>query len=128
MDEREDEETRERKREKKTKVERARGHSARMGRRRSEFISRLIEGKERKESQHAHDTQSFRHHRSRFVLAGWDVRHFEHDVIYWDIVLITTLDLMQKNAYDALIEQRASINRIPLGVDYLVITDPGKIG
>ena len=56
------------------------------------------------------------------------MRHFEDDVIYWDIVLITTLDLMQKNAYDALIEQRASINRIPLGVDYLVITDPGKIG
>lgn len=59
---------------------------------------------------------------------GWDVRHFEHDVIYWDIVVITTLDLVQKNAYDALIQQRSSINRIPLGVDYLVITDPGKIG
>ena len=85
-----------------------------------------------KENQHAHDTQSFRHHRllacSPFVLTGWDVRHFEDDVIYWDIVLITTLDLMQKNAYDALIEQRASINRIPLGVDYFVVTDPAKIG
>jgi hypothetical protein len=60
--------------------------------------------------------------------SGWDVRHFEDDVIYWDIVLITTLDLVQKNAYDALIQQRTSINRIPLGVDYLVITDPDKIG
>ena len=63
----------------------------------------------------------------RFFL-GWDVRHFEHDVIYWDIVVVTTLDIVQKEAYDALIQQRSTINRIPLGVDYLVITDPGKIG
>jgi hypothetical protein len=62
------------------------------------------------------------------VYSGWDVRHFEDDVIYWDIVLITTLDIIQKTAYDALIQQRLSINRIPLGVDYLVVTDPGKIG
>lgn len=61
-------------------------------------------------------------------LLGWDVRHLEHDVIYWDIVVVTTLDIVQKDAYDALIQQRSTINRIPLGVDYLVITDPGKIG
>jgi hypothetical protein len=59
---------------------------------------------------------------------GWDVRHLEHDVIYWDIVVVTTLDIVQKDAYDTLIQQRSTINRIPLGVDYLVITDPGKIG
>ncbi|CAF3666941.1 unnamed protein product [Rotaria sp. Silwood1] len=58
----------------------------------------------------------------------WDVRHLEHDVIYWDIVVVTTLDNVQKDAYDTLIQQRSTINRIPLGVDYLVITDPGKIG
>ena len=62
------------------------------------------------------------------VFLGWDVRHLEHDVIYWDIVVVTTLDIVQKEAYDALIEQRSTINRIPLGVDYLVVTDPGKIG
>jgi hypothetical protein len=59
---------------------------------------------------------------------GWDIRHLERDVIYWDIVVITTLDIVQKDAYDSLIQQRSTINRIPLGVDYLVITDPGKIG
>jgi hypothetical protein len=63
-----------------------------------------------------------------FFFLGWDVRHLEHDVIYWDIVVVTTLDIVQKDAYDALIQQRSTINRIPLGVDYLVITDPGKIG
>ncbi len=42
--------------------------------------------------------------------------------------MVTTLDIVQKDAYDALIQQRSTINRIPLGVDYLVITDPGKIG
>jgi hypothetical protein len=42
--------------------------------------------------------------------------------------VVTTLDIVQKDAYDALIQQRSTINRIPLGVDYLVITDPGKIG
>jgi hypothetical protein len=63
-----------------------------------------------------------------FFSLGWDVRHLEHDVIYWDIVVVTTLDIVQKDAYDALIQQRSTINRIPLGVDYLVITDPGKIG
>jgi hypothetical protein len=63
-----------------------------------------------------------------FSFLGWDVRHLEHDVIYWDIVVVTTLDVVQKDAYDALIQQRSTINRIPLGVDYLVITDPGKIG
>lgn len=71
---------------------------------------------------------SFHHHRLCCFLLGWDVRHLEHDVIYWDIVVVTTLDIVQKDAYDALIEQRSTINRIPLGVDYLVITDPGKIG
>ncbi len=65
---------------------------------------------------------------SLFFSLGWDVRHLEHDVIYWDIVVVTTLDIVQKDAYDALIQQRSTINRIPLGVDYLVITDPGKIG
>ncbi|CAF2031603.1 unnamed protein product [Rotaria magnacalcarata] len=63
-----------------------------------------------------------------FHFLGWDVRHLEHDIIYWDIVVVTTLDNVQKDAYDALIQQRSTINRIPLGVDYLVITDPGKIG
>lgn len=71
---------------------------------------------------------SFHHLRLCYFLLGWDVRHLEHDVIYWDIVVVTTLDIVQKDAYDALIEQRSTINRIPLGVDYLVITDPGKIG
>ena len=63
-----------------------------------------------------------------FCFLGWDIHHLEHDVIYWDIVVVTTLDVVQKDAYDSLIQQRSTINRIPLGVDYLVITDPGKIG
>ncbi|CAF1515350.1 unnamed protein product [Adineta steineri] len=62
------------------------------------------------------------------ICQSWDIRHLEHNVIYWDIVVVTTLDIVQKDAYDALIQQRSTINRIPLGVDYLVITDPGKIG
>lgn len=71
--------------------------------------------------------QSF-HHPCCGSFLGWDVGHLESDVIYWDIVVLTTLDVVQKDAYDALIQQRSTINRIPLGVDYLVITDPGKIG
>ena len=71
---------------------------------------------------------SFHHPCCRSVVLGWDVGHLERDVIYWDIVVLTTLDVVQKDAYDALIQQRSTINRIPLGVDYLVITDPGKIG
>ena len=46
------------------------------------------------------------------------------DVPFWDVVVLTTADEDQKDAYLAQIQDKLKRKEIPSGVEYHVISDP----
>lgn len=49
---------------------------------------------------------------------------------FWDVVVVTSIDENQRDAYELQIREKIERKELPLGIDYKVFSDPpgSKIG